>query len=43
MKSLHSADGENDVSLFDVVENSFAMGQAKAYVKEAGKICNSFK
>ena len=34
---LAFGDGENDVSLFDVVENSFAMGQAKAYVKERAK------
>ena len=27
-------DGENDVSLFDVVKTSFAMGQAKEYVKK---------
>lgn len=34
---LAFGDGENDVSLFDVVENSFAMGQAKAYVKKRAK------
>lgn len=34
---LAFGDGENDVSLFDVVKNSFAMGQAKAYVKDRAK------
>lgn len=31
---LAFGDGENDVSMFSVVEHSFAMGQAKDYVKE---------
>ena len=31
---LAFGDGENDVSLFEVVDNSYAMGQAKDYVKE---------
>lgn len=30
-------DGENDVSLFDQVENSFAMGQAQSYVKNRAR------
>lgn len=31
---LAFGDGENDVSMFDVVDYSYAMGQAKDYVKE---------
>lgn len=31
---LAFGDGENDVSLFEVVKESYAMGQAKTYVKE---------
>ena len=31
---LAFGDGENDVSMFEVVTNSYAMGQAKDYVKE---------
>ena len=34
-------DGENDVSLFAQVENSFAMGQAEEYVKEKAKYITS--
>lgn len=30
-------DGENDLSMFEVVEHSFAMGQAKDFVKEKAK------
>ena len=34
---LAFGDGENDVSLFEQVENSFAMGQAEQYVKDRAK------
>lgn len=34
---LAFGDGENDVSMFEVVTNSYAMGQAKDYVKEKAK------
>lgn len=31
---LAFGDGENDVSMFEVVQYGFAMGQAQQYVKE---------